>query len=248
MTISRRLPYPLSLFILIFFIFSNASSFADDLKGKTWLYTQTSQSQASMTADIALQKLKEGNTRFVKGQIKNRNLLKQAKLTSAKGQYPFAIILSCMDSRGSPELIFDQGLGDVFSTRLAGNVLDADQLGGIEYATNVVGSHLIVVMGHTSCGAVAGSCSGVEMGNLTQLLQKIQPAVDTVKKAKNTSALDCKDTNIINDIAKQNVLNVAREIKNQSKIVSSLIDSGEVKIVGAMHDLKTGEVTFFEDK
>jgi carbonic anhydrase len=151
-----------------------------------------------------------------------------------------------MDSRGSPELIFDQGIGDMFSTRLAGNVLDTDQLGGLEYATKAIGSHLIVVMGHTRCGAVAGACSSVKLGNLTQLLQKIQPAVENVKTSKNTSALNCQDTKIVDEIAKQNVLNVMHEIKDKSKIISDLIDSGEVKIVGGMHDLKTGEVTFFE--
>jgi carbonic anhydrase len=246
MNISRHFSKIFSLLTAILFILSATSSLADDLKGKTWLYTQTSQSQQSMTADKALQTLKEGNARFVQGHAKSRNLLKQLKLTGGKGQYPFAVILSCMDSRGSPELIFDQGIGDIFSTRLAGNVLDADQLGGIEFATSVVGSRLIVVMGHTHCGAVAGACSGVELGSLTQLLQKIHPAVEDVKKAKNVTKLDCKDTAIVNEIAKQNVRNVVREIKSKSKMTSDLIDSGDVKIVGAIHDLHTGKVTFFE--
>lgn len=236
----------LSLVAFIMILFSSTSLFADDLKARTWLYTQTSESQKLMTPDIALQKLKEGNARFVNGQIKNRNLLKQAKLTSKKGQYPFAIILSCIDSRGAPELIFDQGIGDTFSTRLAGNVVDADQLGGIEYATKVIGSRLIVVMGHTQCGAVAGSCSGVELGVLTQLLQKIYPAVKSVKKANKTSELNCQDVNIVNAIAEQNVRNAVAEIKSKSKIVSDLISSGDVKVVGAMHDIRTGKVTFLD--
>lgn len=236
----------LSFLVLFFILFSPTSLFADDLKDGVWLYTQTSESNKSMTPDIALKRLKEGNARFVNGQAKTRTLLKQAKLTSQKGQYPFAIILSCMDSRGAPELLFDQGIGDIFSTRLAGNVLDADQLGGIEYATKAVGSRLVVVMGHTQCGAIAGSCSGVELGSLTQLLQKIYPAVEDVKKANNTSTLNCQDINIVNAIAKQNVHNVVAEIKSKSKIVSDLIDSGEVKVVGAMHDIRTGKITFFE--
>jgi len=240
------LAYLSSLVSILAIIVLSPQAIADDLKGNTWLYTQTGQSMKSMTADKALQLLKEGNARFTKGQAKNRDLLKQAKLTSAKGQYPFALILSCMDSRGSPELIFDQGIGDVFSVRLAGNVLDEDQLGGMEYATKAVGSHLIVVMGHTSCGAVAGSCSGVEMGSLTQLLQKIQPAIEAVKTANKTPDLNCQDSKIVDAIAKQNVLNVMQDVKSKSKIISDLIDSGEVKIVGAMQDLKTGEVTFFE--
>lgn len=225
----------------------SSAVFAENLQGGAWIYTQTSESNKSMTPDVALQKLKEGNARFVNGHTKNRNFLKQAKLTSKKGQYPFAIILSCMDSRGAPELIFDQGVGDVFSTRLAGNVLDADQLGGIEYATKAVGSRLVVVMGHTQCGAIAGSCSNVELGSLTQLLQKIQPAVAQVKQANNTSTLNCQDMNVVNAIARQNVLNIVQEIKTNSKIVADLINSGNVKIVGAMHDLKTGKVTFIDD-
>ncbi len=235
------------LLTLIISLLLISSSYAINLKGKTWLYTQTAQTQQSMSADKAFQKLKEGNARFVNGKTKYRDLLKQAKLTNKKGQYPFAIILSCMDSRGSPELIFDQGIGDVFSTRLAGNVLDIDQLGGLEYATKVVGSHLIVVMGHTRCGAVAGACAQVELGNLTQLLQKIQPAVSDVKKAKNATELDCQDINIINDIATQNVRHVMQEIRTKSEIINELINSGQVKMVGAMHDLETGKVTFFDE-
>ncbi len=234
----------LCLFVYLMIAAFIPAAFADDLKGNTWLYTQTSETKKEMTADKGLQLLKEGNARFVAGTDLNRNLLKQAKLTSQKGQYPFAIVLSCMDSRGSPELIFNQGIGDIFSVRLAGNVLDLDQLGGLEYATQVVGSHLIVVMGHTHCGAVAGACSGVELGSLTQLLHKIDPAVEAVKK--NMKSENCQDKALIDQIAKQNVLNVIEEIRKQSPIIQSLIDSGEVKVVGAMHDLKTGKVTFFE--
>lgn len=219
---------------------------AVDLKNDVWLYTQTSETNKSMSGDKGLQLLKEGNARFMKGDTLNRHLLHQAKLTSKKGQYPFAVILSCMDSRGSPELIFDQGIGDIFSERLAGNVLDSDQVAGMEYATEVIGSHLIVVMGHTSCGAVSGACSRVEMGNLTQLLRKIEPAVKRVAKAQHVDHLNCQDTAVVNDIAKQNVLNVMAEIPKQSAIIKKLVDSGDVKIVGAMHDLKTGAVSFFE--
>jgi len=246
MLLTRRFTFFLFLLVSIMSL-APMRVFAEDLKGLTWLYTQTSESNKSMTPDKALQMLKEGNGRFAKGQSKQRNLLKQAQLTSNKGQYPFAIILSCIDSRGAPELIFDQAIGDIFSTRLAGNVLDIDQLGGIEYATKVIGSRLVVVMGHTQCGAVSGSCGGVELGNLTQLLQKINPAVEDVKKAKDTSSLNCQDNTIVDAIAKQNVRNVIAEIKSQSKIVSDLIASGDVKVVGAMHDLKTGKVTFFAD-
>jgi len=242
---TRHMGFLFSLFVTLMFLLP-IKSFAEDLKGKTWIYTQTSESNKSMTAERALKMLKEGNARFVNGNTKNRNLMQQAKLTTNKGQYPFAIILNCIDSRGAPELIFDQGVGDIFSTRLAGNVLDTDQLGGIEFATKAVGSRLIVVMGHTRCGAVAGACSGVKLGHLTQLLQKIQPAIDNVKKTKNVSSLNCEDIKTVDDISKQNVLNIVEQIKNQSEIVKNLVDSGQVKIVGAMHDLKTGKVTFFE--
>lgn len=235
----------LALFTIILTLLPASHSFAEDLKGRTWIYTQTSESNKSMTADRALQLLKAGNARFVEGQSKNKDLLKQAKLT-IKGQYPFAIVLSCIDSRGSPELIFDQGIGDMFSTRLAGNVLDADQLGGMEYAAKVIGSHLIVVMGHTRCGAVAGACSNVELGNLTQLLEKIQPAINDVKKSKNVSSLNCQDYSIVDEIAQQNVRNVMADIKSKSDIIRKLIASGDVKIIGAMHDLRTGKVRFFE--
>lgn len=235
-----------ALCALLIIFFPTANLLAENLKNDSWLYTQTSESQKSMTADKGLQILKEGNARFVNGSIKNRNSLNQVKLTHSKGQYPFAVILSCMDSRGSSELIFDQGIGDIFSIRVAGNVLDADQLGGLEFATKAVGSHLIVVMGHTSCGAVAGACSGVRLGNLTQLLQKIQPAVDVVKHTKKNQPLKCQDNKIIDEIAKQNVLNVIQEVKKESKIIGDLIATGDVRIVGAMHNLQTGEVAFFE--
>lgn len=237
----------LGAFCALFIVFfPTANLLAEDLKSDNWLYTQTSESQKSMTANKGLQMLKEGNARFVNGAIKNRNILNQVKLTHSKGQYPFAVILSCMDSRGSSELIFDQGIGDIFSIRVAGNVLDADQLGGLEFATKAVGSHLIVVMGHTRCGAVAGACSDVKLGNLTQLLQKIQPAVNVVKQTRKTQPLNCQDNKIVDEIAKQNVLNVIQEIKKESKTVSDLIATGEVRVVGAMHNLLTGEVTFFE--
>jgi carbonic anhydrase len=231
---------------LLFFIFSATNLWAEEQKNVSWLYTQTSESQKQMTADKGIQILKEGNARFVKGTTKHRNLLNQVKLTHRKGQYPFAIILSCMDSRGSSDLIFDQGIGDIFSIRVAGNVLDDDQLGGLEFATNVVGTHLIVVMGHTSCGAVAGSCNQVKLGHLSQLLQKIQPAVDIVKQAKKGQQLNCQDDKTIDDIAKQHVMLVMQNIKQESKIISDLIAKGDVKIVGAMHNLKTGEVSFIE--
>ena len=215
-------------FILSLFLFCHAG-FALD----TSTYTQSKEKLKSMTPAIALQLLKEGNQRFVAGQMKNRNFLQQAKLTK-KGQHPFAFILSCMDSRGSPELIFDQGIGDIFAGRVAGNVINDDQLGGMEYATQVMGAHIIVVMGHTSCGAVQGACSKVDLGNLTQLLDKISPAVNTVKDNLQGKPLDCQSPVTVNAIAKQNVMNMIEEIQKRSPTIKKLIDQNQVVIVGCL--------------
>jgi carbonic anhydrase len=147
-----------------------------------------------------------------------------------------------MDSRGSPELIFDQGIGDIFAGRVAGNVIDDDQLGGMEYATAVMGSHVIVVMGHTACGAVKGACTDTRLGNLTQLVKKIMPAVNTVRK---NSTADCDNAQTINAIAKQNVLNMVKELEKRSPIIKNLIAKKQVMVIGAIHDLSTGRITFF---
>ncbi len=243
----KNLPYCLAILstLFIFASMTTAMAASDKSNDNAWIYTQTSASLKAMTPELAMKRLQEGNARFVSGNMKSRNLLQQAKLTK-QGQYPFAVILSCMDSRGSPELIFDQGIGDIFSIRVAGNIVDEDQLGSMEYATKAVGSHLIVVMGHTQCGAVKGACSNVELGNLTQLLNKIEPAATTIKQNLHVEALNCNDDKLVNDIAKQNVLNMMKNIKDQSPIISALVDQKQVMIVGAMHDLKTGQITFFK--
>jgi len=230
-------------YLLIFFtlLLFNTSLFAED----AWTYTQSAEKLKSMTTATALQLLKEGNNRFVSGKMKNRNFLQQAKLTK-KNQHPFAFILSCMDSRGSPELIFDQGIGDIFAGRVAGNVVDSDQLGGMEYATQVMGTHIIVVMGHTSCGAVKGACTDTKLGNLTQLVNKIIPAVNTIKQKAHASTLDCDNAQNVNAIAKQNVLNMMKEIEKKSPLIKKSIEQKQVMIIGAMHDLSTGRVTFFD--
>ena len=209
-------------------------------------YHSTKDTLKNITPDAELKRLMEGNTRFVNNKPIQRNLLQQAKVTSLQGQFPGAVILSCMDSRGSPELIFDQGLGDVFSIRVAGNVVDTDQLGGLEFATKVTGSKLIVVMGHTKCGAIKGACENVKLGNLTDLLAKIQPAVATVKNATNTN-LDCSNYKTVKDIAKQNVLDMMQEIKNKSSIINDLLNNKQIRMVGAMHDLHSGKVVFFDE-
>lgn len=205
-------------------------------------YTQSKESLKNLTPDMALELLKEGNQRFTAGKMKNRNYLQQVKLTSKK-QYPFAFILSCMDSRGSSELLFDQGIGDIFVGRVAGNVINDDMLGSMEFATQVMGSHLIVVMGHTSCGAMKGACEKVNMGNLTQLLNKISPAVNTVHHS-HAKPLNCEDAKIVDAIAQQNVLNMIQEIEKRSPLIKKSMDNKEVMIVGAMQDLKTGRISF----
>lgn len=204
------------------------------------------ETQGSITPAKALEFLKEGNQRFVSNLKVNRNLLQQANDTR-EGQWPFAVILSCIDSRTSAELIFDQGLGDVFSIRIAGNVVNTDIIGSIEFACKVAGSKLIVVLGHTSCGAIKGACDHVEMGNLTELLSKIQPAVyqeqTVVEKEKRTS----KNMDFVENVASLNVRNSVKTIINRSYILEQMIEKGEIAIIGGKHHLDTGMVEFYDD-
>jgi carbonic anhydrase len=204
--------------------------------------TLTKEMQASITPSIALDLLKEGNKRFVNNLKINRNLLQQANETS-DGQHPFAVILSCIDSRTSAELIFDQGLGDIFSVRIAGNIVNEDILGSMEFGCKVAGAKIIVVLGHTKCGAVKGACDDVAMGNLTGLITKIKPAVE---QEKETSA----NRNSGNAVFVENVaaLNVKESVKNilaKSPIIAEMVQKGEIGIVGGIHDISTGDVSFF---
>ncbi len=206
----------------------------------------TQESQASLNPPRALSMLREGNARFVNNLKANRDLLAQANETR-NGQWPFATILSCIDSRTSAELIFDQGLGDVFSIRIAGNIVNTDILGSMEFATKVAGSKLLVVLGHTSCGAVKGACDHVEMGNLTELLSKLQPAVyqeTTFRKAEERTS---KNRDFVENVAAINVRRSVRSIVERSAILERLIRDGAIGIVGAMHNLDSGEVEFYED-
>ena len=206
--------------------------------------TLTKEMQSAITPARALELLKEGNKRFVNNLKVNRNLLQQANETS-DGQHPFAVILSCIDSRTSAELIFDQGLGDVFSVRIAGNIVNEDILGSMEFGCKVTGSKLIVVLGHTKCGAIKGACDHVEMGNLTALLTKIRPAVDdelTTKENRNSSNGD-----FVEKVAVINVKRALEAIQQRSPILKEMIEKGEIGIVGGTHDIGSGEVTFHED-
>lgn len=200
--------------------------------------------QASITPRKALEILKEGNNRFVNNLKAHRDLLEQVNDTR-DGQWPFATILSCIDSRTSAELIFDQGLGDVFSVRIAGNIVNTDILGSMEFACKVAGSKLIVVLGHSKCGAVKGACDHVEMGNLTELLSKIQPAV--YQEKETTGDRSSKNGNFVENVSQINVKRSVKNIIERSYILEQMVENGEIGIIGAMHNIETGEVTFYND-
>ena len=206
--------------------------------------TLTKEMQNAITPSVAVDLLKEGNKRFVNNLKVNRNLLQQANETS-DGQHPFAVILSCIDSRTSTELIFDQGLGDVFSVRIAGNIINEDILGSMEFGCKLAGAKIIVVLGHSKCGAVKGACDHVEMGNLTALLSKILPAVYDEK----TIAVDRNSNNdvFVEKVAAINVIRTVHAIVERSPILKEMIEKGDIGIVGGIHDIATGLVTFFED-
>ena len=199
---------------------------------------KTAQSQISPSDAITL--LKEGNQRFVENRKVNRNLMEQVNDTSS-GQYPYAVILSCIDSRTSSELIFDQGIGDVFNVRLAGNVLNEDALGSMEYACKVAGSKLVLVLGHTKCGAVTSACQKVELGNITALLNKIQPAVAEIAQ----KGLDVTQPENVQLVADANVSHVIKGIKEKSEILREMEANGSIQIIGGMYDVSSGLVTFF---
>lgn len=208
--------------------------------------THTKETQASTTPKRALEFLVEGNTRFVSNLRANRELLAQVNETR-DGQWPFATILSCIDSRTSAELIFDQGLGDIFSVRIAGNVVNTDILGSMEFACKVAGSKLIVVLGHTSCGAIKGACDHVEMGNLTELLAKVQPAVYEERTVTDASKRNAKNVEFVENVARLNVLRSVRAIIERSFVLEHLVLSEKIGVVGGMHDLATGRVSFYEE-
>lgn len=206
--------------------------------------TLTKEMQAAITPSKALELLKEGNLRFVSNLKINRNLLQQANETS-DGQHPFAVILSCIDSRTSAELIFDQGLGDIFSVRIAGNIINEDILGSMEFGCKVAGSKIIVVLGHTKCGAVKGACDHVEMGNLTALLTKIRPAVDDETQTRENR--NSGNAAFVENVSVINVKRTVSSIMQRSPILKEMIENGEIGIVGGSHDITTGEVTFFPE-
>jgi carbonic anhydrase len=205
--------------------------------------TLTAEQQARITPDQAVQLLRDGNKRFVENTKINRNLMEQVNQTS-DGQYPFATILSCIDSRVSAELVFDQGIGDIFSIRIAGNIVNKDILGSMEFASKVAGTKAIVVLGHTNCGAVKGACDGVELGNLTHLLDKITPAMDLIDDPKEASLRNSKNIDFVDAVANANVDRTVDMIRKNSPILAEMEQAGAIKIVSGMYDIQTGVVTF----
>ncbi|MCC6916142.1 carbonic anhydrase family protein [Nitrosomonas sp.] len=205
--------------------------------------TLTKEMLAHLSPEQAIQLLKDGNQRFVSNLKLNRNLLQQVNETS-EGQFPFALILSCIDSRTSAELIFDQGLGDIFSCRIAGNILNEDILGSMEFACRLAGSKVIMILGHTKCGAVKGACHGVRLGNLTTLLDKLQPVMDG--ELSGRGGFDTSDPEFMENIARLNVHYVMGEIPRRSQVIAEMLDKGEVALIGGMYDVDTGIVTFYD--
>lgn len=201
--------------------------------------TQTKEIQANLTPDLALNILKKGNERFVNDKMVKRDLSDQVDKTSS-GQFPFAIVLSCIDSRVPVELIFDQGIGDIFSARIAGNILNNDIIGSMEFACSIAGSKLIVVLGHTECGAVKGAIAGARAGSLTGLLEKIHPVIDKVKSI----GVQEDDPEFVNEVIHLNAKEVAGQIIDRSEILTEMVQNGDLKIVDAVYSVENGQVEF----
>lgn len=241
----------LSLYLALVMVFSFAvnaqKKTEDDYAKKAKKFgIQTKELQTKITPSQAFQKLKDGNRRFVAGKpVNQKNYRKQAVLT-ARGQYPYAAILSCLDSRVTVEDIFDLNNGDAFSGRIAGNVVNDDMLGSFEFATRLAGAKVFLVLGHTSCGAVKGACDDAKLGNLTGLLDRIEPAVDLVEKSWTDGATNSKNTKFVEAVGEANVRLTMQKVKDDSSILREMIEKGEVVLVGGVYDLDTGIVSFIE--
>ena len=204
----------------------------------------TKEQQITMTPESAIQRLKDGNSRFTKNKGFSRDLTSEVKQTST-GQNPYATVLHCIDSRVSAELIFDEGIGDVFSVRIAGNFGNEDILGSMEFACKLAGTKVIVVLGHTACGAVKGACDDAKLGNLTALISKLKPAVEAVTEPADTSKRNSANIDFVNSVAEKNVYMTMENIREKSPVLKEMEDNGEIKIIGAMYDIKDGSVTFY---
>ena len=227
------------VFWTLLMVAMSASAFAQQT------HVQTKELQAKITPDQALRRLKDGNVRFVAGHLSDHGKYRDEVPLTAKGQYPFAAFVSCIDSRVDVDDIFDLNNGDAFSARVAGATVDEDILGSLEYATEEAGAKLIVVMGHTHCGGIKGACDDLKMGNLTTLLEKIKPAVQTVAKDWKDGEKNSKNDKFVDAVMRENVSLVIRNIREHSEIIRELEDHHKVKIVGAVYDIETGKVTFF---
>lgn len=200
--------------------------------------------QAALTPAEVLESLRAGNERFASGKLAPRDMLHDQQITAA-GQYPHAVILSCIDSRAPAEIIFDAGLGDLFNARIAGNIADPDLVGSMEFACAISGAKLVLVMGHTSCGAIKGACDRVELGNLTGLLKKIEPAVASVHNVAGER--NSKNSAFVEAVAEANVRVTVRRIRELSPLLSDLESQGKIQIVGSIYDLETGRVRFLQE-
>lgn len=207
------------------------------------MITQNSETQAQITPEIARNMLAEGNQRFLERKAQDRDLLKQVELT-AGGQAPFAVVLSCIDSRVPAEMVFDQGIGDIFSARIAGNFVNDDLLGSMEFATKLAGSKLVLVLGHSACGAVKGACDGAELGLLTGMLGKLQPAVDAVAEPADPASRTSANGDFVQAVVEKNVELTVQAIRDRSEVMRDLEAAGEIAICGAVYDVASGKVTF----
>ena len=204
--------------------------------------TQTPESQSAITPSQAIEILKQGNVRFTSGSTTSRDYQSQVSQT-AGGQYPIAAVVSCIDSRIPTEIVFDQGIGDIFNARIAGNFVNEDILGSLEFACKVAGAKVIVVMGHTSCGAIKGACDKAELGNLTQMLEKIMPAVDAIHTPEGADRSSA-NAKFVDAVAAKNVELTLAKIKENSPVLKEMIEANEIEIVGAMYDVASGKVSF----
>ena len=234
--------YKATLWIVIL-IFANLSFAAAQ---GTKPVVQTRESQAKMTPQAALKRLKDGNARFVSGNLRDHKNYRDEVALTGKGQYPYAAFVSCIDSRVDVDNIFDLNNGDAFDARVAGGIVDPDILGSLEYATEEAGAKLIIVLGHSHCGGIKGACDDVHMGNLTGLLEKIRPAVKTVAKDWKDGEMNSKNDKFVDAVMRENVKLVIKNIRAQSEIIHELEKKGKVMIVGAAYDVDTGRVTFLE--
>ncbi len=210
------------------------------------MHTDTPTSRDKLTPADALRLLKEGNARFAANLRSNRDLKQQVRETAA-GQQPFAVILGCIDSRAPAEILFDQGVGDLFNVRIAGNFLNEDILGSMEFACHVAGAKLIVVLGHSECGAIKGACDNVQLGHLSGLLRKLAPAVDSVSQPTDPDERCSSNASFVDAVARANMRLSVEGIPKRSEVLRELLESKRIDVVGAMYDVSTGTVSFQDD-